>query len=58
MEACAGGAGGCVYAVRDGKLLWRFNADSGVDATPLVNGNTVYVGTQTGTIYALPTSGN
>ncbi|MCA9667032.1 MAG: PQQ-binding-like beta-propeller repeat protein [Myxococcales bacterium] len=54
MEACSGGPGGCVYAVRDGKLQWRFSTDSGINATPTVGANAVYVGTQTGTIYALP----
>lgn len=50
---CTGsGDGGCLFAVRDGKILWSMPTDRPIDATPLWHANMVIVGDDGGTLYA------
>lgn len=51
---CAeGAAGGCVYAVEDGALRWAAGTDEAIQATPVVVGELVVVGSRAGGLTAL-----
>lgn len=49
------GSGGRVGAFRerDGKLLWARDLPSRAESSPLLRGNTIWFGTENGTVYAL-----
>jgi outer membrane protein assembly factor BamB len=56
--AFAGQAGlflnaGTLQAVGQGKTLWSFTGDSGLDTAPIVVGSTVYEGSSSGMLYGL-----
>jgi len=45
---------GYIYAINpDGKLKWKFNAGTAVEAPPLVLGGTIYAGSMEGILFAL-----
>jgi hypothetical protein len=46
-------SGGCLHAVRDGQVLWSYETERPVNATPVVHDQMVIVGDDGGSLYAL-----
>ena len=42
---------------QNGQVLWSFAGDGGVQSTPLVVNQTIYIGSNSGTLYGLNASG-
>lgn len=51
---CTGGSsGGCLFAVKGGQMVWAYQTERPVEATPLVHNGVVIVGDEGGTLYGL-----
>ena len=55
LSTSSGSTDGTVYAVRagDGSLLWNYPTSGSLFATPVLDGNAIYIGANNGLAYAL-----
>jgi outer membrane protein assembly factor BamB len=46
------------FSLSSGERIWRFAADSAVDGSPYIDGDSIYIGSKNGTLYALAPDGS